>query len=760
MSKRNNSGEYVFALGMYAGYLLQYWIECCPCLHAKHVIIEKQILAGDTNRTVGQLKFLFQTIDLKMHWECSVKFFLLANLQDQVRFEEFVGPDLGENLAWRVLEFQRKRQLAKHKSVQAWLETTQLGTDIVSKMVLKGYLFYPLEQVESTTTVHDIKVQTSYDCINTKLLLSPGHNRGWWSTNIDMVIEKSSNSVFVVLKKLHWLSSIVAIRDNLGNWVVEGDNELGIVGLVVYTKSEFKSFIENDLMNDESLHRYLVAELRVGDETCVEISRGFILPNTWDPTPMCKAASRFRRVATGSATEREYDVRTAENLQKGNYVHRLRVEGTTTLNNEDNDGTEELLQQSLSEVQLVELLRDQLIAQTLKLGKITRVVRSIAARQVDPSLYLFRCICHIFSIMCPTVNDHVELCKLVHACIDAYDWRWQCSVPSKSLLETNIVQILGKHNIASKEGISMLRCLLKLLKKANIQQYTYQPDIKQIALDVLSFGVHDALNDASCRGTLNVALSICGLFNIKFSENELSSYIEVLQSRMYTKSLVALNFNFDNAITLPMRKENKSLLSRIQHLHKSKVSMHDTLEQFETIVVESLEQVQLAMQFVQNLSVKSDFRSVELAGIDCEWQPTKTTKGDQSVCLVQISISNKVFLFDLLYKNTRDHIVQFFSLLLAANVILFGFCILGDLRKLLEDYSTLRPVLAKAAQSNKIGELRTLASHRMGRSFKHISLAKLALQCINLQIEKEEQCSNWGFRPLSPVRIYFLHCTA
>jgi len=252
------------ALGVYFSTLLEFWLRFCPHLGVEKMEIGKQIVSS-TNRTVGQLKFLFrcnfpvtETCEQRdFHVESSVKFFLLnpmdvtgETISGFVPLEQFVGPHLGENLAWRVQEVDRKLAMRRGESVRAWLKENY-SDRVQSHIVLRGYLFQPLSHLASTsetTVAHDWHFHRNphgtpvNGSASLKALTNPSiaadHLRGWWTTDMetDLPAKVRANdrnalggSRFVILPKLHWLSPVVAVEDaKSGQVVVQGDVRLDV----------------------------------------------------------------------------------------------------------------------------------------------------------------------------------------------------------------------------------------------------------------------------------------------------------------------------------------------------------------------------------------------------------------------------------------------------------------------------------------------------------------------------------------------------
>ncbi|CAH0492171.1 unnamed protein product [Peronospora farinosa] len=332
---------------------------------------------------MGQLKFLFRCnfsskTKRDFHVESSVKFFLLHSVEAEGLFtvngagssttreengyiplEQFVGPHLGETLAYRVQEVNRKLAMRHGESVRTWLKENY-SDNVVSHVVLRGYVFQPLHDFVSTseTTIgHDWffhrnpVVLTQMTCTepSRKFMSNPSiatnHLRGWWTTNLetDLPAKVRANdqallgeSRFVLLPKLHWLCPVIATEENAsGQVIVEGDSRMGIPRVEALTIEELLAFVREYFQNDASsietnkarrvLMPLLVAEIvhcpkKVefgiddGRRHWYELSRGFVLdPKCWDSSLLCREPVRFKRTlhrnnATGSG-ELEFEAR-------------------------------------------------------------------------------------------------------------------------------------------------------------------------------------------------------------------------------------------------------------------------------------------------------------------------------------------------------------------------------------------------------------------------------------------------------------------
>ncbi|KAE8876998.1 hypothetical protein PF003_g38909 [Phytophthora fragariae] len=309
------------ALGVYFSTLLEYWLRFCPHLGMEKMEIGKQIVSS-TNRTVGQLKFLFRcnfasTQEARdqhrdFHVESSVKFFLLNSVDNgrngflidssseddrsmernsHVPLEQFVGPHLGENLAWRVQEVERKLAMCRGESVRAWLEKNY-SDNVQSHIVLRGYLFKPLHHFESTsqtTVAHDWCFHRNpakgvgMD-MSSNPSIATDHLRGWWTTAMETdlpakvranALQGFGESRFVILPKLQWLSPVVAVESTQsGQIYVEGDNRLDSPEVGALTLDELMAFVREHFQKVAS-----AAEANKTVKTAISTDEGFIKPD-------------------------------------------------------------------------------------------------------------------------------------------------------------------------------------------------------------------------------------------------------------------------------------------------------------------------------------------------------------------------------------------------------------------------------------------------------------------------------------------------
>ncbi|GLE03243.1 hypothetical protein PINS_up012122 [Pythium insidiosum] len=375
LQDKSRSRSKALALGVYFASLLEYWLRYCPTLHPARFEVGKQIISA-TNQTLGQLKFLFRLCAERAdddnsdwtdyHVESSVKFFLLhpENSSSDAtphRLEHFVGPHLGENLAWRTQEVARKLDMCRGDSVQRWLRE-HYSDNVQSRVVLRGYLFYPLQYFASTSCVtrrHDWQLHRNRkrDTAAPASLrpvppqIGEGHLRGWWTSDLETELpprvhaNETGESRFVVLPKLHWLCPVLAVErrsdaDGGVDVVIEGDDDLQVETVSSMTLEELIAFVREHFQSKKAkddaqsfggvVMPLLIAEIvrsevvsSTGKFTSSvvyweELSRGFVLdPTSWDPRPLCQDAVRYKRTVPSSGPDQERVVALADREYEG-----------------------------------------------------------------------------------------------------------------------------------------------------------------------------------------------------------------------------------------------------------------------------------------------------------------------------------------------------------------------------------------------------------------------------------------------------------
>ncbi|KAE9073814.1 hypothetical protein PF010_g24921 [Phytophthora fragariae] len=614
------------ALGVYFSTLLEYWLRFCPHLGMEKMEIGKQIVSS-TNRTVGQLKFLFRcnfasTQEARdqhrdFHVESSVKFFLLNSVDNgrngflidssseddrsmernsHVPLEQFVGPHLGENLAWRVQEVERKLAMCRGESVRAWLEKNY-SDNVQSHIVLRGYLFKPLHHFESTsqtTVAHDWCFHRNpakgvgMD-MSSNPSIATDHLRGWWTTAMETdlpakvranALQGFGESRFVILPKLQWLSPVVAVESTQsGQIYVEGDNRLDSPEVGALTLDELMAFVREHFQKVAS-----AAEANKTVKTAISTDEGFIKPDA--------------------------DEITAQDEQKRHEF----VEPAT-----------------------------------------------------DP-------------VMMQTLFKHLSLLNMTKA--------------------------------------------LKRLQK-------------------IAAGIHN-----STEFTLQAAAH-------SDSTDEISSHL--------------LGSPVDHAMNRSLNKNRP---------HELKWKYIDSLEEIEE-VIQHLQKCEATLHS-EDVSDEQRVAWNALVGIDCEWRPQflmkdkSTLRGgpgergqtesneideDQAgLSIYQLAVQDTVYVIDVQVLGKAAAAPLNFIWKSASRLLLIGFCVASDIQRIRNSFPDLGSLFDRRKEETLrrplLLELKELALFRHVPA-KNWGLSKLYRACLGEQVDKEQQCSDWGSRPLSNVQLAY-----
>jgi|GEM_PF-2353127 len=228
-------------LGFYFECLIHYWIEYHPqydlTLHGYRIMKGKSMM--------GELDFVYWCKRRKqhVHLELAVKFYL--GYQKPLEWDHWLGPNPKDKFSIKIPKMlYRQSTRAKGKYVQKLLK--QEGIDsTVSEMLLKGRLYSPIEDWAKQQlwwpkdTVHDMDV-------------------GWWGS-CDKVLKWALqyDYDYYVLERKDWLSEI-GEGERTGAYDAQG--------AIAYLKQHM----------DKNPVQLTVCKKGVG-----EISRGFVVPDTW-----------------------------------------------------------------------------------------------------------------------------------------------------------------------------------------------------------------------------------------------------------------------------------------------------------------------------------------------------------------------------------------------------------------------------------------------------------------------------------------------
>jgi len=198
-------------------------------------------------------------------------------------------------------------------------------------------------------------------------------------------------------------------------------------------------------------------------------------------------------------------------------------------------------------------------------------------------------------------------------------------------------------------------------------------------------------------------------------------------------------------------------------------------------IVDSYESMKSMANDVTRLSsqIENSLESPDLldyvVGLDCEWRPTNahpvsdlTRMNDSPVALMQISIPaiGQVYLVDT-HKSLRPTLAQSEKMLpieevlsqtisilfLSTNILKVGYMVAIDFKRLAGSF----PHLPCFRRVNSVVELSTLAKKLHPTILLHEfgSLQRLTKMVLGYDISKEQQCSDWEKRPITPDQIEY-----
>lgn len=897
------------ALGVYFSALLEFWLRHGPAFRVERFATGTQIVSA-TNQTVGQLKFLFRCEVAEpeptgeepgekkdLHVESSVKFFLLHplsdapltheadNRTDKVQEEEqmtcfpleqFVGPHLAENLAWRVQEVARKLDMCRGDSVRAWLRDAY-SEHVSSHIVLRGYLFYPLRLFPSTASVtqsHDWEHHRNTACSSSTGSLprshpriAPDHLAGWWTSDFEAElpakvsandIDQCGESRFVVLPKLHWLAPVLAIEDE-GSVVVDGEPTLGaqpvlaktLSELIVFTKTHFESLaaappkapargaVVMPLLVAEIVRcRPVDQEFSVSVVRWKELSRGFVLdPRCWDPVPLCNEPVRFRKVsqrldnpALGDAVEWEYASRkewrhdgvikpTEKMTSRTVEQPRVFVDPSSVspsdlvtaleaaLGGEHQSMTHAVLKASIKEVLLLraDAERESNEGEFLPPGRFVREALSSVAFE----LHLLK-----------SEGSSKQTQRVGHLVLDAFESVLPSSaqVDEVETPEDELVEWVRLYlRVAEDRGRwDFLNLLLRALQLVRVQMLTLmrleglRPEIDAAVERLVSqeqskwnaVAVETVSVFSGCVGDSRTQRRTHALFHRLVGQEDWGNAERLT---VVTRDPVLLQTIFEHFARMNMTKAMKRLrkasmkdsnassnhelhkteiVSRmldqpkqtlgpdIDHAHNRKIGRFDlSLKRWE--LVSSSAQVADVVAYLTSLEEtvhehcgEGDRAKKTIIGLDCEWRPqflrdagcpSPAADGDEDtdgVSVYQLAVDGRVFVVD----------VQVLGVVAAAPLkwiwrrsspfLLTGFCVLGDLKRLAVSFPALMGSTTDSETEVRVIELKRLAGFRCMPIDKW-GLSKLYFACSGREVNKEQQCSDWGCRPLTASQVEY-----
>jgi len=177
-------------LGYYFESLLEFWLQH----HVNNSSLHCHIQVQRQKQTIGEFDYLFcrDQDEIGLHWEAAVKFYLLN--VDRRGHAHWLGPNANDSLDSKLRRLIQ-HQLCLGQQAEGLETLTRLGFGKMrSELFLKGYLFYPIPNVQSPEK-----------CAG--MLISNCHLRGWWCRYPDLRLPQvKPGTRWLVLDKLLWLS--------------------------------------------------------------------------------------------------------------------------------------------------------------------------------------------------------------------------------------------------------------------------------------------------------------------------------------------------------------------------------------------------------------------------------------------------------------------------------------------------------------------------------------------------------------------------
>lgn len=243
-------------LGHYAEDLLAWWLHHCPAVveHAMGVVVP-----GDDGRTRGELDCLWRAPGQSHieHWELAVKLYLRTDN----RLDGCLGPDPRDSLGAKLRHLhEHQLPLGAHPAAQPSVtKAMPAGGEVRSRVLLKGWLFHPLQ---SGGEYHR---------------LAPGpvaadHDHGWWARlaklRSDHLPRRGRQTRYAILPKARWLAPARLPRDFRGLWSADqAIREL------------------RKALSRRRRPELVVAVTRDLDGAWSELERGFVVPDAWPTLP-------------------------------------------------------------------------------------------------------------------------------------------------------------------------------------------------------------------------------------------------------------------------------------------------------------------------------------------------------------------------------------------------------------------------------------------------------------------------------------------
>ena len=783
LNRRCNKNKSDLTLGIYYGYLIEYWLTHCPLLASENRWFNIPLFRANDAQTVGQLKFLFSYQKECWHWESSVKFFLSVKNTKSTPIVEgdlarYVGPDLGENLAWRFNETRRKLNLSQLQVVKDWLGSKGMEQETVPGYLLKGYLFYPLADMKDTIT---FEPETHTNSASRDVKVSANHGRGWYTQDIMQVGKKciSPSSRFVIMDKLHWLCPVQGYVNSQAVVVVDGVEGLGIPSLQAMTADDLEFHLTQKDNMYSHLYKFMIAELvPTCDGKYKEVSRGFLLPDQWDPAPMCHTAVRVK-----SKTSSQYVP-----FSKESGVHEVVVERPIKRTTIVEPTTSEILESfpSADASSLVSNLPLQLFRNdSVPFKCLQRRFRAKVALQQDAYAFLLNC----FTVLVETslgegALDPKKISRMGHFLAEGATQQLHSSLLQKESfckLLCQLITMVTTHP-ENNTAVNLCRVLLKVDPVLGKTSYESSDDVTQSARDCVSRVLVQLPSLAERRvlsaTLLDCVLTLVDVFNVVVLDTSARNCIEKLialgcvrEAKKLVGSSFGKSLSWNEFVDLLwVHEQYQSAQKYSVTSFPTKNAGHVFPEQNGTGEALTLSSTSYDMTFVQCESsmknlwqtyqtfLTSDRKMPKIVAIDCEWRPSFMTKLSNGVrpppvSVLQLAFEKKVYVVDLQSSVVVREMQSFLPSLIheQSGVWIAGFGVEMDIRRLVEQFVDVLLPPGRVDSKIPILELQQMI---VGKAKNSFGLASLYKAVFNKYVKKKEQCSDWYHRPLSQVDFF------
>jgi len=234
-------------LGIYFESLLAFWLQHLPDTE----LLAQNLVVGQSGLQLGEFDLLFRDLVKQQlfHWEVTVKFYLRVGKTDY----QWLGPNPRDSLQRKLNKvFECQLCLSDHPKAQQVLLDELGQQQLTPQAFVKGYLFYP----------HDGNWRLP---THIPAGVSVNHLKGWWCRHAEVPVRLQSSPLgnrWMLLPRLQWLSPVTSV-DTVE--IMNGKELLDC--LDDYFSEHYKAL--------------LLVELIAGGDGWSEVSRGFVVNDSW-----------------------------------------------------------------------------------------------------------------------------------------------------------------------------------------------------------------------------------------------------------------------------------------------------------------------------------------------------------------------------------------------------------------------------------------------------------------------------------------------